>query len=98
MTVLLTILAIALVVVFLGVLTAGLIAIRKPLESVRGFMERIAMGVRAIEHETMRFEPGLERTHEVTQSGLQRMRQLQRALGKMSEALTSSTRLPGKRN
>ena len=37
---------------FLTVLVFGLLLIRKTLESVRGHMERITMGVRAIERET----------------------------------------------
>lgn len=49
---LLTILTVLAVWAFLAVLALGLLLIRKPLESIRGYLEKIAMGVRAIEQQT----------------------------------------------
>ncbi|HET8632115.1 MAG TPA: hypothetical protein VFL91_32210 [Thermomicrobiales bacterium] len=37
----------------LGVLAVGLLAMLRPLEGIRGYLEKITMGVRAIEQETM---------------------------------------------
>ena len=45
---------------FLTVLVLGLFLILKPLESVRKHLERIAMGVRAIERETLPLRGHLE--------------------------------------
>lgn len=53
MLLLLTILSVLAVWAFLTVLVVGLLLILKPLESVRGQLEKIAMGVRAIERETL---------------------------------------------
>jgi hypothetical protein len=52
MTLLLTILSVLAVWAFLSVLVLGLLLIIKPLESVRAFMEKITMGVRAIERQS----------------------------------------------
>ena len=52
MPVLLTALSVLAVWSLLGVLVVGLLLVLKTLESVRGSMEKIAMGVRAIEQET----------------------------------------------
>jgi uncharacterized protein YoxC len=52
MTLLLTILSVLAVWAFLTVLIIGLLLILKPLESIRAFLEKITMGVRAIEHQT----------------------------------------------
>ena len=42
----------------LGTIAAGLLLILKPLESIRGTMRKITMGVRAIEEETRPLGPG----------------------------------------
>jgi hypothetical protein len=42
----------------LGTTAAGLLLILKPLESIRGTMRKITMGVRAIEEETRPLGPG----------------------------------------
>ena len=52
MPLLLTILSVVSLWSFLTLLVFGLLLIRKVLESVRGNMERITMGVRAIERQT----------------------------------------------
>lgn len=49
MTVLLTLASVLGAGLLLSVLCAGLLLIVKPLQSVRGYLEQIAMGVRAIE-------------------------------------------------
>lgn len=51
MPLLLTILSVLAVWAFLTVLVLGLLLIYKPLVSVRAFLEKITMGVRAIEHQ-----------------------------------------------
>lgn len=53
MELLLTILSVLAFWAFLVLLVVGLLLIFKTLESIRGRLERIAMGVRAIEQETM---------------------------------------------
>jgi hypothetical protein len=52
MTLLMTLLTVLGIWAFLVVLAVGLLLIEKVLESVRGYLEKIAMGVRAIEKET----------------------------------------------
>jgi hypothetical protein len=42
----------------LGTIAAGLLLVLKPLESIRGTMRKITMGVRAIEEETRPLGPG----------------------------------------
>jgi hypothetical protein len=42
----------------LGSIAAGLLLVLKPLESIRGTMRKITMGVRAIEAETRPLGPG----------------------------------------
>jgi hypothetical protein len=54
MALLLTILSVLAAWTFLGVLIVALLLIFKTLESVRGSLQKIAMGVRAIEQETSR--------------------------------------------
>jgi hypothetical protein len=44
----------------LGVLAGGLLLILKPLESIRGSLRKITMGVRAIEQETAPLGPGAD--------------------------------------
>jgi hypothetical protein len=51
MALLLTILSVIAVWAFLTVLVVGLLLILKPLQHTRGYLEKIAMGVRAIEHQ-----------------------------------------------
>src|SRR5919204_100866 len=53
MTLLLTICSVLAVWALLTVLVVGLLLVLKTLESIRGSMEKIAMGVRAIEQETL---------------------------------------------
>lgn len=53
MTRLLTILSVVAGWSLLGVLAVGLLAILRPLEGIRSYLEKITMGVRAIEQETM---------------------------------------------
>jgi hypothetical protein len=48
---LLTILSVIAIWAFLTVLVVGLLMILKPLQQVRGYLEKITMGVRAIEHQ-----------------------------------------------
>lgn len=52
MPLLLTILSVLAAWAFLTVLIVGLLLILKPLESIRAFLEKITMGVRAIEQQT----------------------------------------------
>jgi uncharacterized protein YoxC len=52
MPLLLTILSVLALWALLGVLIIGLLLILRPLQSVRGYLEKITMGVRAIEHQT----------------------------------------------
>lgn len=52
MPLLLTILSVLAAWAFLAVLVVGLFLILKPLESIRGNLEKITMGVRAIEQQT----------------------------------------------
>jgi uncharacterized protein YoxC len=52
MTLLMTLLTVLGIWAFLVVLAVGLLLIEKVLESVRGYLEKITMGVRAIEKET----------------------------------------------
>lgn len=52
MTLLLTLLSVVAGLAFLSLLVLGLLFIFKPLESVRRSLRQIAMGVRAIEHQT----------------------------------------------
>ncbi len=52
MSLLLTILSVLAVWAFLFILVIALLLIEKVLESVRAYLEKIAMGVRAIEKET----------------------------------------------
>jgi hypothetical protein len=52
MPLLLTILSVLAVWALLATLVVGLLLILKPLESIRGHLERITAGVRAIERET----------------------------------------------
>lgn len=54
-TLLLTILSVLLAWGFLTALVAGLLIILKSLQSVRGSLEQIAMGVRAIRHQVRPF-------------------------------------------
>ena len=53
MTLLLSICSVLAVWALLTVLVLGLLLVLKTLESIRGFMEKIAMGVRAIEQQTL---------------------------------------------
>lgn len=53
MPLLLTILSVVAVWALLAVLIIGLLLILKPLVSIRTYLEKIAMGVRAIEKQTM---------------------------------------------
>jgi hypothetical protein len=53
MILLLTILSVLALWALLGVLILGLLLILRPLQSVRGYLEKITMGVRAIEHQTL---------------------------------------------
>jgi uncharacterized protein YoxC len=53
MPLLLTILSVLALWALLIVLIAGLLLILKPLQSIRSYMEKITMGVRAIERETL---------------------------------------------
>lgn len=52
MAFLLTVLSVLALWALLGVLVMGLLLILRPLQSVRGYLEKITMGVRAIEHQT----------------------------------------------
>lgn len=56
MPLLLTILSVIAVWAFLSVLACGLLLILKALQSVRGTLEKIALGVRAIEHQAAPLE------------------------------------------
>ena len=58
MRLLLTILSVLAGWSLLGTVAAGLLLILKPLESIRGTMRKITMGVRAIEEETRPLGPG----------------------------------------
>lgn len=60
MELLLTILSVLAAWTFLAVLVVGLFLIYKPLQSVRGYLEKIAMGVRAIEKQTSPLRGGPE--------------------------------------
>lgn len=51
MALLLTVLSVLALWALLGVLVLGLLLILRPLQSVRGYLEKITMGVRAIEHQ-----------------------------------------------
>lgn len=51
-TLLLAVLSVLAVWALLGVLAIGLVLVLKTLQSIRGWLERIAMGVRAIETQT----------------------------------------------
>ena len=62
MELLLTILSVLAVWLLLGVLCIGIYLIRKTLESVRIYLEKIAMGVRAIERQTAFTEARSEKT------------------------------------
>jgi uncharacterized protein YoxC len=59
MTVLLVVLSIVLAALLLTVLAVGLLLILKTLQSVRGYLEQIAMGVRAIETQAAALAPGV---------------------------------------
>lgn len=61
MTLLLTILSALALWALLTVLVLGLMVILKPLQSVRGSLERITMGVRAIGHQMRSLEERAER-------------------------------------
>ncbi len=52
MALLLTILSVLALWALLGVLIIGLLLILRPLQTIRGYLEKITMGVRAIEHQT----------------------------------------------
>ena len=52
-TLLLTILSVLGLWTLLGVLILGLYFILKPLQGIRGYLEKVAMGVRAIEQQTV---------------------------------------------
>jgi hypothetical protein len=58
MRLLLTILSVLAGWSLLGTIAVGLLLILKPLESIRGTMRKITMGVRAIEEETRPLGPG----------------------------------------
>lgn len=53
MILLLTILSVLALWALLGTLILGLLLILRPLQSVRGYLEKITMGVRAIETQTL---------------------------------------------
>ena len=53
MILLLTILSVVALWALLSVLILGLLLILRPLQSVRGYLEKITMGVRAIEQQTL---------------------------------------------
>lgn len=59
MTVLLAIASVVAAALLLTVLALGLLLIVKPLQSVRGYLEQIAMGVRAIETHAKSMPPAL---------------------------------------
>ncbi len=52
MPLLLTILSVLALWALLGVLIIGLLLILRPLQTIRGYLEKITMGVRAIEQQT----------------------------------------------
>jgi hypothetical protein len=56
MTLLLSILTVVAVWGLLALLVFALVVLRKPLDATRTHLERVAMGVRAIEHQTEPFE------------------------------------------
>ncbi len=88
MTLLMAILSVLAVWTFLLVLVIGLLIIWKALESVRGSMEKITMGVRAIEKETDPLDAHagtlaerINQTNQVVGTAAQGMAQLDRDLG-----------------
>lgn len=59
MTLLLTVASVLAASILLTVLALGLLLIVKPLQSVRGYLEQVAMGVRAIETHAESIPTGL---------------------------------------
>lgn len=57
MTLLLTLLSVIALWALLSVLILGLLLILRPLQTVRGYLEKITMGVRAIEHQARPLGP-----------------------------------------
>lgn len=86
MPVMLTILSVLALWALLGVLVIGLLLILKPLENVRTHLEKIAMGVRAIEQETL---PLGESSTALTGSLYQTANSLNGVVGKLAEVQRS---------
>lgn len=85
MMVLMSIASVVGAAVFLTVLALGLLLIVKPLQSVRGYLEQIAMGVRAIETHAKSIPHGLG---ELTE----RLEPLAEELGRAAERLDEAGR------
>ncbi|MBW3554610.1 MAG: hypothetical protein KY466_13935 [Gemmatimonadetes bacterium] len=85
MTVLMSIASVVAAAVFLTILALGLLLIVKPLQSVRGYLEQIAMGVRAIETHAQSIPHGLA---ELTE----RLEPLGEELGRAAERLDEAGR------
>lgn len=86
MSLLLSILSILAAVVFLVTLSAGLLSIIKPLMSVREYLQHIAMGVRAIEHQTAPLVNRAHRTHELAAAAGERAQQADDTLRRILKA------------
>ena len=79
---------------FLNLLTAGLLLILKPLESVRSSLEKIAMGVRAIEQQAKPLGAGadalstsLKEATDALSAAAQRLEEVHRDLDAAGPAL-----------
>ncbi len=97
MTLIMAMLSVLAVWIFLLVLVFGLLIIWKALESVRGSMEKIAMGVRAIEKETDplaahagTLADGIQKTNQVVGAASQGLSQLDSDLGAAAPLLRPS--------
>ncbi len=85
MSVALTVLSVLLFWIFLIVLSVGLWLIFRPLESIRTWLEKIAMGVRAIERET---EPLLPQATNLIAS----LERVDATLGEATDRLATASR------
>ena len=99
MRLLLTVLSVLAGWSLLGTIAAGLLLILKPLESIRGTMRKITMGVRAIEEETSPIQSGattligsLGTTADTLGSVAGRLDDIARELGGVAAALPGGQR------
>jgi uncharacterized protein YoxC len=89
MTALLVVLSVLVAALLLSVLALGLLLILKTLQSVRGSLEQIAMGVRAIETQAGAIAPGVSEVTGELQPLADALRSGAERLGRLAPGLES---------